>query len=178
MKEKNTSFTERMLSFVEAATIDLPVAAVSRIFSEDADKDFHQAGWKVYDAAIGAAIALTDSLYTSPRVGRAAANVIERSLVVQRTVDAVAGAFFGSLWPSIGLPTNSEVKALRSEVRAIREELRSARMEQRLRERQAAKAAPAPAPVQRNNGLPLFLNPLWAGWANTTAGEVKSRVSL
>jgi len=178
MKEKSSSFTERMFALVEAAAIDLPVAAITRVFSEDAEKDFHQAGWKVYDAAMGAAIALTDSLYSSPRVGRAAANVIERSLTVQRTVDAVAGVFFGSLWPSIGLPTNSEVKALRSEVRAIREELRAARMEQKLREKQAAKAAPTPAPAPRNNGLPLFLNPLWAGWANPTAGEVKSRVSL
>jgi len=178
MKEKPSSFTEKMMALVEAATIDLPVAAVSRVFSDRAEKDLHQAGWKVYDAAMGAAIALTDSLYSSPRVGRAAASVIERSLTVQRTVDSIAGAFFGSLWPSIGLPTNSEVKALRSEVRAIREELRTARMEQKLREKQTAKAAPTPPPAPRNNGLPLFLNPLWAGWANPTAGEVKNRVSL
>ena len=46
---------------------------------------------------------------------------------VTRVVDAVASAIFGNLWPAIGLPTATDVQALRADVKALREELRTVR---------------------------------------------------
>jgi hypothetical protein len=49
---------------------------------------------------------------------------IQGGLQVARVVDAVASAIFGNLWPAIGLPTATDVQALRTELKAMREELR------------------------------------------------------
>jgi hypothetical protein len=50
--------------------------------------------------------------------------------------DALSSAFFGNFWPSIGVPTASQVKSLRQEVVELREEL-SAKAESRRREHAA-----------------------------------------
>jgi hypothetical protein len=47
-------------------------------------------------------------------------------LRAQRMGDAMASAFFGNLWPAIGLPAANEVRSLRDEVSALREDLREA----------------------------------------------------
>lgn len=175
MSEPKSQLGESLMKFAEAALVDLPVALTLRAFRREADKEVYQAGWKAYDAVVGVATDLTNRAYTNPTAGRVAGRVIERTLRVQRLADAVAGAFFAVLWPGIGLPSASDVGALRLEVRSLREEIRSARDRDKevsvrvLDEFENARGEAQPA--QR----PIFENPLWAGWQDKP--KVKTSVS-
>ena len=71
----------------------------------------------------------SNRMYANPTFGSIAGRGIQTGLQVTRVVDAVASAVFGNLWPAIGLPTATDVQALRADVKALREELRTVRAE-------------------------------------------------
>jgi hypothetical protein len=48
---------------------------------------------------------------------------MESALRLRQIASALASAFFGNFWPSVGLPTHSELIAVRDELLALREEL-------------------------------------------------------
>ena len=84
-----------------------------------------EAGWKAYDAWVRMANDASNRMYANPTFGAMAGRGIQAGLQVTRVVDAVASAIFGDLWPAIGLPTATDVQALRADVKSIREELRA-----------------------------------------------------
>ena len=90
------------------------------------DRQLHELGWKAYDTVIGAANGATNRVFTSPTVGQVLGGAIDIMLRWQRLNAAVAGAFFAALWPAVGLPSATEVEAIRGEMRSMREELRDA----------------------------------------------------
>jgi|SRR5208282_3901813 len=124
------SFSDEILKLAQCLMPEPPTAKVKRMVAEIADKgvdrQLHEIGWKAYDAVIGAANGATNRAFSSPAVGQVLGGAIDIMLRWQRLNAAVAGAFFSALWPAVGLPSATEVEAIRSEVRSMREELRDA----------------------------------------------------
>jgi hypothetical protein len=127
--DKN-SYSDEILKLAQCLMPEPPTTKVKRMVAEIADKgidrQLHEIGWKAYDTVVGAAHAATGRVLTSPTVGQLLGGAIDFTLRWQRFNAAVAGAFFATLWPAVGLPTAGAVEALRSDVRAMREELRDA----------------------------------------------------
>jgi hypothetical protein len=114
---------QELSNFFEAAWLELPVETSSALFGVGDEKRLRQAGWKAYDAWISLVNELTNALYSNPIVGEATGRMMETVLRLRQIGGAMAAAFFGNLWPSIGLPTQSEIIALRDELLSLREEL-------------------------------------------------------
>ena len=90
-------------------------------FALGKSRELQEAVWNTYDTWIRFANEFTSLLYADPLFGAAAARWIELALGWQRFGSALAGAFSATLWPTIGLPTATELAELRAEVRALRE---------------------------------------------------------
>jgi hypothetical protein len=116
-----------LVKFAEATLLELPVATVKRIVSPDNERAMYEAGWKAYDAFVGLTNEATKQIYSSRRFGEIAGRSIDTFVRWQRFSNAVTGAFFTSLWPTIGLPTSTEVEAVREDIRSLREELAATR---------------------------------------------------
>ncbi|HEY1850433.1 MAG TPA: hypothetical protein VGG60_05340 [Candidatus Binataceae bacterium] len=126
---KKSEMSEDFGKLLEAAWFDLPAAAIKRLLSNDDEGAVRDAGWKAYDAWVRLANDASNRMYANPTFGSIAGRGIQTGLQVTRVVDAVASAVFGNLWPAIGLPTATDVQALRADVKALREELRTVRAE-------------------------------------------------
>jgi len=129
MSAKQSPIADDLAKLFEVAWIDLPVAAAKRLFANEDEGAVREAGWKAYDAWVRLANDAANRVYANPAFGTVAGRGIEGVLRVQRVGAAVASAIFGNLWPAIGLPTATELQALRADVKALREELRTARIE-------------------------------------------------
>ncbi len=127
MSIKQSAMTEDFGKLFEAAWIDLPQATVKRLIVGEDHGAVSEAGWKAYDAWIRLANDASNRIYANPTFGAIAGRGMQAGLQVTRVVDAVASAIFGNLWPAIGLPTATDVQALRADVKALREELRTVR---------------------------------------------------
>ncbi len=168
MTTATSPVTTALLKFAQAAFLDLPAATVKRVVSSDGERAMYEAGWNAYDALVGVSNELTNQLYGSEAFGSAAGRVIDATVRWQRFQNAIAGAFFGSLWPAIGLPTASEIESVREEVRVMREELAAQRAEEA-----AARAIEARRATRERISSPVMTpsaNPavhqiaVWSGW--------------
>ena len=177
-----------LMKFAEAILIDLPAAATLRVFRRAEDKEVYMAGWKAYDAANEIAGELTNRAYANKTVGRVAGRALDRMLSVQRFADATAGAFFAVLWPNVGLPTASDVEAIRQDLKKLREEVRtviyvnegveSAGHEDSNRvmlEAEAAREQILRETAQAGRLHTPFHNPAWSGW-HFPEQEIRNRV--
>jgi len=130
LNPNDSSFSDEILKLAQCLMPEPPTSKVKRMVANIADKgidrQLHELGWKAYDTAIGVANNATNRVFTSPTVGNVLGGAIDIMLRYQRFNVAVAGAFFSALWPAVGLPSATEVEAMRGEVRAMREELRDA----------------------------------------------------
>jgi hypothetical protein len=112
-----------LTKFFEAAWLDFPVEAGKVLLGAGDENALRRAGWKVYDAWISLANELTNLVYSDPMVGGMTGQAMEAALRLRQIVGTMAAASFSNLWPSIGLPTHSEMAAVRDELLALREEL-------------------------------------------------------
>jgi len=130
LNSTDSSFSDEILKLAQCLMPEPPTAKVKRMVADIADKgidrQLHEIGWKAYDTVIGAANNTTNRVFTSPAVGQVLGGAIDVMLRWQRFNAAVAGAFFSALWPAVGLPSSTEVEAIRRDVRSMREELRDA----------------------------------------------------
>jgi hypothetical protein len=130
LNSNDSTFSDEILKLAQCLMPEPPTSKVKRMVANIADKgidrQLHELGWKAYDTVIGAANNTTNRVFTSPAVGQMLGGAIDIMLRYQRFNAAVAGAFFSALWPAVGLPSATEVEAMRGEVRAMREELRDA----------------------------------------------------
>jgi hypothetical protein len=118
------SFLAQELSkFFEAAWLNLPAEAGKILLGMGDERELRKAGWKAYDAWVSLANEITNTIYSDPIIGEASGRLMEAALRWRQVGDMMAMAFFGNLWPSIGLPTHREVVALRDDLLALREEL-------------------------------------------------------
>ena len=114
---------QELTKFFEAAWLDLPAEAGKILLGVGDEKQLRKAGWKAYDAWVSLANELTNAIYSDPIIGGVTGLMMESALRLRQIGGAMAAASFGNLWPSIGLPTHSEMTALRDELVALREEL-------------------------------------------------------
>lgn len=126
MKKTESRVVEEFGKFVQAFWVELPMAAANRAWGNGDESTFRRAGWKAYDAFVSLANETTNSMYADPLVGSLTGQTMEWTLQVRRMGSATASAFFGNLWPTVGLPTAGEVASLRREIATLHEELKSA----------------------------------------------------
>jgi hypothetical protein len=124
MSVKPAPWADELTKFYEAALLELPFAAVKRLFAGD-EQGFSDAGWKAYDSWLRLANEAANQLYANRAFGELAGRAFETALGLQRLNNALAPAFFGSLWHAPGLPTASSVEALHDEARELRQEHRA-----------------------------------------------------
>jgi hypothetical protein len=185
MSQPKSELKTGLLALAEVALIDLPAAVTLRAFKAETDSDLYKAGWKAYEAAAGVATDLTNRAYANRSVTKFSARMIENSLKTQRFVDALSGAFFSALWPSLGLPMASDIEALRRDVKALREEVRAtAYQREAVLESDAGDVtgeaeAAREAAIRQSVGArvhPDFDDASWVGWRSMPAVEVRNRV--
>jgi len=123
MPGTTSCLAQEFSNFLEAAWLELPAEASSALLGVGDEKRLRKVGWKVYDAWISLANELTNALYSDPIVGEATGRTMETVLRLRQIGGAMAATFFGNLWPLIGLPTQSDIAALRDELLSLREEL-------------------------------------------------------
>ncbi len=142
------------------AMVELPFVSARRLIDPDGERKAQEAGWRAYDAWVRLLNAATDQLYGDAAFGASTGRSMESALRWQRMASAAAGAFFGALWPAVGLPTAVELTELRAEVRALRDELAGARLE--AEEARAVQFAPRRQAAEHlaNDSLAA----MWDGW--------------
>ena len=123
MSGRKSFLAQEISKFFEAAWLDLPAEAGKILFGAGDETRLRKAGWKAYDAWISLANELTNAVYSDPIIGGATGRVMESALRLRQIGGAMTAAFFGNLWPSIGLSTHSEMVTVRDELLALREEL-------------------------------------------------------
>jgi hypothetical protein len=124
MSVKQAPGADEWTMFYEAALLDLPAAAARRVFAGN-EQGFIEAGWKAYDSWVRLANETANQIYANRAFGEAASRAFETALGLRRLNDALAPAFFGTLWSAFGLPTASSVAALHEEMTALRQENRA-----------------------------------------------------
>jgi hypothetical protein len=125
MKKELTNVIDFAFEFIHAGWVKLPGALTRQMTGAGSEQDVHEAGWKAYDAWVRLANEAVNRLYADRTFGETAARAFETNLGLGRLAETFASAFFGNLWPGVGLPTASEVQTLRSELTGLREELRA-----------------------------------------------------
>ena len=125
MKKELTNVIDFAFEFIHAGWVELPGAMMKRLTADGAEQEVHEAGWKAYDAWVRLANEAVNRLYADRTFSEVAARGFETNLDLAGLAKTFASAFFGNLWPAIGLPTASEVHALRGELTGLREELRA-----------------------------------------------------
>ena len=93
-------------------------------------------------------------LYANPAFGAATGRAFETVLRAQRVGDALSSAFFGNLWPALGLPTQNQITSLRDEVSALRAEVATSAR----RQAEASGQTPVDHPVASDEGLHVVRN--------------------
>jgi hypothetical protein len=154
---------QELSKFCEAAWLDLPAEAAKSLLGAGNEKELRKAGWKAYDAWISLANEVTNLLYANRIVGQLTGRTMESALRLGQIGGALASAFLGNFWASVGLPTHSELVAVRAELFALREEL-------------AAHAAQLPTAAPQDSidkGVEDKLRRIWKGSQGTDTRSMK-----
>lgn len=114
-----------LLTMYRNLFVDLPLTWVEQRLGLTEEKETMEIGWKGYDTGVRLANSGIESLYRNPLFGKVMGRSLEMLLRWQQVNKTVAGAFFTTVWRSVGLPTADETEALRAQVQALREELRA-----------------------------------------------------
>jgi hypothetical protein len=126
MKNQEAQMARELGKFVQAFWLELPLAAAHRLLRQGGETVLRKAGWKAYDAFVSLTNEATNLVYANPVVGSVTGQTMERVLQIQHMGSSAASAFFGNLWPAIGLPTAGQVVGLRTEIATLHEELNQA----------------------------------------------------
>ena len=158
LNSNDSSFPDEMLKLAECLMPEPPTASVRRAIAQSrVDRQVHEVAWNAYDTAVGAANYVINGLFTSPAAGNVLGGAIDTVLRWQRFNAAVAGAFVGALWPAVGLPSASDVEAIRIDIQSMREELRDAVAER------DAKYPPLTVAARKSGAYQFSAWPQWPG---------------
>jgi len=125
MAEQAQHTAADLMTMYKATFFDLPLAGTQWAWGVGKEQEAAEATWKGYDAWVRLASTSIDELYRNSLFGEIAARTLDSSLRWQRFSNAWAGAFFGGLWPVVGLPTAAAVQALQEGVQSLTARLRS-----------------------------------------------------
>jgi hypothetical protein len=131
---------------------------------------------------VGLTKVTTNGLFTNATVGQVLGTSIDLMLRWQRLNNAVAAAWFNALWPAVGLPTGTEVAAVRADIRGLREELRSAVIEAETNEDYARELHEAVRHSIVNGNQVADREPssqqvaIWTGWTDPQHSEIIANV--
>lgn len=154
MNKELTTVVDFALKFIEAGWVELPGALMKRLTADGAEQEAYEAGWKAYDAWVQFANEAVNRLYADRAFGDTMARAFETNLGFGHVAETFASAFFGNLWPTIGLPTAREVHSLRSELTVLREELLAKEKIERVdRDRASRIASRTASPRPAGNGF-------------------------
>ncbi len=164
LKSNDSASSDEMLKLALCLMPEPPTAKVRRVIAESLiDRQAHEVAWTAYDTVVGAANDLTNRLFANPAVGNLLGGAIDIVLRWQRFNAAVAGAFFGTLWPAVDLPAATDIAAIRIELRSMREELLDA-----VAERDAAKSLAA---ARKSSAYQFSAWPQWPGSEPAEVGK-------
>jgi len=156
LKSNDSASSDEMLKLALCLMPEPPTAKVRRVIAESLiDRQAHEVSWTAYDTVVGAANDLTNRLFANPAVGNVLGGAIDIVLRWQRFNAAVAGAFFGALWPAVDLPAATDIEAIQIELRSMREELLDV-----VAERDAAKSLAA---ARKSSAYQFSAWPQWPG---------------
>jgi hypothetical protein len=167
MSARKSLLVEELAKFSEALWIELPFAASMRLAGQGDENGLREAGWKTYDAWIRLANEATNRVYANPLVAGVSGRLIVTALQTKRVGDALTSAVFGNLWPAIGIPTASEIHALREEVASLRDEIRASAATRDER------PTMRPQPVQRALSADEGLHLIWKSDGSRSGKGVK-----
>lgn len=154
MKKELTNVIDFAFEFIHAGWVKLPGALTRQMTGDGSEQDVLEAGWKAYDAWVRLANEAVNRLYADRTFSEMAARAFETNLGFGRIAETFASAFFGNLWPAVGLPTAREVHTLRGELTALREELLAKEKIERVdRDRASRIASRTASPRPTGNGF-------------------------
>jgi hypothetical protein len=154
MKKELNTVVDFAFKFFEAGCVELPGALMKRLTAAGTEQETYEAGWKAYDAWVQLANEAVNRLYADRPFGETMARAFETNLGFGRVAETFASTFFGNLWPAIGLPTATEVDALRGELTALREKLLAKQKIERVdRDRASRIASRTASPRLAGNGF-------------------------
>ena len=119
MAEQARHTAADLMTMYEATFFKLPLAGTKWAWGVGKEQEATEAAWKGYDAWVRLASTSIDGLYKNSLFGEVVARALDRGLRWQRLSNAWAGAFFGGLWPVVGLPTAAAVQALQEGVQSL-----------------------------------------------------------
>src|SRR5215475_8245368 len=139
MAEQARHTAADLMTMYKATFFELPMAGTKWAWGVGKEQETVEAAWKGYDAWVRLASTAIDELYRNSLFGEVVVRALDGGLRWQRLSNAWAGAFFGELWPVVGLPTAAAVQALQEgvqsltarvtaqdvQIQALRKELRS-----------------------------------------------------
>ena len=178
-----TSFSDEILKLAQCLMPVAPTAKVKQVTAvKSAEAPLGEIAWKAYDSVVGLTKVATNGLYTNATVGQVLGTSIDMMLRWQRFNSAVAGAWFNALWPAVGLPTGSEVAAMRADIRGLREELRAAVIEAETNDDYARELHEAVRHSIVNGNEVADRGPssqqvaIWTGWTDPQHTEIIANV--
>ena len=183
-----TSFSDEILKLAQCLMPVAPTKKVKEVIDRAeiearlAEASLSEVAWKAYDSLVGLVKQTTDQAFSSATVGQVLGGSIDLMLRLQRFNTAVAGAWFNALWPSVGLPTGTEVAAVRADIRGLREELRAAVIEAETNEVYARELHGAVRHSIVNGNEVADRGPrsqqveIWTGWTGPERTEINANV--
>lgn len=129
MSKKETSYLDDVFTLTKTACIDFPLAEMQRRWGLGEEETVTKAAWTGYDAGVRLATAAIENWYRLPLTAILLKSSVPAFLRWQRISKAVTGAVFAGLWPTVGLSTTGETRALRDMVDQLRTELHAHRQD-------------------------------------------------
>jgi len=180
----DTSFSDEILKLAQCLMPVAPTKKVKEVIDRAeiearlAEASLSDVAWRAYDSVVGLTKVTTNGLFTNETVGQVLGTSIDMMLRWQRFNSAVAGAWFNALWPAVGLPTGSEVAAMRADIRGLREELRSVVIEAETSEdyarelHEAARRSIVNGDGSADHGSSSQQVSVWTGWTDRERMEL------
>jgi hypothetical protein len=183
-----TSFSDEILKLAQCLMPVAPTKKVKEVIDRAeietrlAEASLSDVAWRAYDSVVGLTKVTTDGLFTNATVGQVLGTSIDMMLRWQRFNTAVAAAWFNALWPAVGLPTGTEVAAVRADIRGLREELRAAVIEAETNEdyarelHQAVRYSIVNGNEVADRGSSSHQVGIWTGWTGPESTEINGNV--
>jgi len=150
MAEQARHAAADLMTMYKATFFELPLAGTKLAWGVGKEQEAAEAAWKGYDAWVRLANTSVDELYRNSLFGEIMARALDRGLRWQRLSNAWAGAFFGGLWPVVGLPTAAAVQSLQEGIQSLTTRLAAQDLQiQALRREVRALTTDMPMPRKR-----------------------------